>query len=298
MRPVHGRCADCHADAHRGQLVSRLDKGSCESCHDVHRFKPSTFTRADHAAAGWPLAGRHADTPCASCHGPQRAGLPPLPGEKVLGSARVALTMVETGCGHCHLDPHGSRFTVKGRVVPACRDCHDERAFSPSVIDVARHQTFSFRLEGAHRAVPCIACHEELAPRAATVKASTLRLAQRPSRRLEFPASRSRCQDCHAVANVHGNQFDARADRGACSSCHTQDTFRSAAAFDHDRDAAFSLKGAHARVACRQCHVARPDPSGRLRVVYRPVPTRCEDCHRGTRPAARPSPSASREIHP
>ena len=52
----------------------------------------------------------------------------------------------------------------------------------------------------------------------------------------------------------HGDQFDARKDRGRCDACHTVEAFAPAGQFDHDRDASFSLKGAHEGVPCNQCH--------------------------------------------
>jgi hypothetical protein len=291
MRPHHAQCADCHADAHAGQLASRPDKGRCEACHDVFRFKPSAFTRADHETLKLPLRGRHAAAVCAACHGPDRPGLAPLPGEKVLGRARIALKLEERQCADCHHDPHGGRYGAAktAKVAMACQECHDETAFTPSLIDPALHQRFPFRLEGAHLATPCVVCHQELASRGSGKPASALRFATAHGRKLEFTQKRSLCADCHQAANPHGAQFAERADGGACDSCHTQDSFRTAPRFDHDRDAAFSLKGAHARVPCDRCHATRRDAAGRDQVVYRPVPMRCEDCHRAAGTGGRPS---------
>jgi len=121
--------------------------------------------------------------------------------------------------------------------------------------------------------VPCVACHAELkAPHAA----STLRR-DAPARTLRFEEKARVCGDCHA--NPHGEQFAARRDHGACDGCHGAAAFVPAARFDHDRDAAFKLRGAHAKVACARCHPPARDRDGALRVTYRPTPTRCEACH-------------------
>ncbi len=69
------------------------------------------------------------------------------------------------------------------------------------------------------------------------------------------------------------------ASPASCASCHGEDAFRPASKFDHDVDAAFSLKGAHARVPCAKCHATSQSAGGRAIVVYRPVPHTCEDCH-------------------
>ena len=76
------------------------------------------------------------------------------------------------------MDPHGGRY-LKGGAMPmkdGCTACHNARAFRPSTVDVDRHAQFSFALDGAHRATPCVACHEEMRSGAA---ASTLIAAPR-----------------------------------------------------------------------------------------------------------------------
>jgi len=82
--------------------------------------------------------------------------------------------------------------------------------------------------------------------------ASTLALARWSGAPLLFAAPKGGCAGCHE--NAHGTQFTARQDRGACESCHDTDAFRPARRFDHNRDAAFSLRGAHTGVPCERCH--------------------------------------------
>ncbi|MGH7522175.1 MAG: hypothetical protein ACREMI_12950, partial [Gemmatimonadales bacterium] len=95
---------------------------------------------------------------------------------------------------------------------------------------------------------------------------------------LRFAAPAGGCAGCHA--NPHGNQFAARGARGTCESCHGVDAFRPATRFDHTRDAAFSLKGAHTGVPCDRCHRTARGADGKPIVIYRPVSTACEACHR------------------
>jgi hypothetical protein len=54
--------------------------------------------------------------------------------------------------------------------------------------------------------------------------------------------------------------------------------------FDHQRDSQFKLDGVHVRVACSGCHRTEILGSGKTRVIYRPVPHRCEDCHGASLP--------------
>lgn len=283
------RCADCHADQHGGQLASRPDKGSCEACHTDAGWTPSTFSLAAHAKLRLPLDGRHARIKCDACHGVTRRGLPALPKPAAAyGPAKVVLQVPETQCQQCHVDPHDGRF-VKGGAEPlknGCSTCHDARAFRPSIVDADVHATFSFALDGAHRATPCVACHEEMRNHAA---ASTLIGAPRGVAHLPYDDQRATaCRSCHEADNPHGDQFSKRKDGGACAACHDVASFTPASRFDHDRDTAFPLSGAHAKVPCAACHKSKSDAQGKARVVYRPLSTACASCHGGTTPRRNP----------
>jgi hypothetical protein len=142
-------------------------------------------------------------------------------------------------------------------------------------VDAVLHETFRFRLRGAHRATPCAACHRELA---APAEARVVTLIAgggtfRPSR---FTAD-TVCASCHA--SVHGTQFAGRKGGSGCEVCHGEDSFAPAARFDHDRDAAFPLGKGHRGVACVACHRATQLVEGVQRVVYRPLSGKCESCH-------------------
>ena len=274
LRPASARCADCHADAHAGQLASREDRGACESCHAVAGWKPSTFDAARHATLALPLEGPHAKAACSACHGPTRPGLPALPAAERLGAARVALASLDAACGSCHADPHGGRFAAGGATpVPGgCAACHDAASFRPSKVDAERHAALGFRLEGAHRTVPCIDCHESLGRSRSA--GTLLRTSLAP---LDLTRRHDRCADCHEP--FHGDAFARRADGGACESCHDASDWRPAPRFDHDRETRFPLAGAHERVPCAACHPRVADASGRARTIYAPLSSRCETCH-------------------
>ncbi len=275
LRPKHAACADCHRDAHGGLLASRADHGRCESCHVVDAFKPSTFGVAEHASTKLALEGRHATAKCEACHGPVRPGLPALPGPERLGAAKVAFA-IDTACSTCHLDPHAGRFAAGGAapVAGGCRACHTSAGWHPAAVDVAVHAQFDYPLEGGHRAVPCVACHAELRERPPKIR---LLEAAGPVKPMTFAAKHDRCEACHE--SPHGEQFAARPDRGRCEACHDVERFRPAVRFDHDRDTKFELRGAHENVPCARCHAPTPGPDGKPRVVYRPTPTACRDCH-------------------
>lgn len=286
IRMKASQCADCHDDAHGGQLAARVPASTCESCHTVSGFAPSTFGLVAHARLRLPLEGRHAAIACAACHGAARPGLPAWTTTASLGTAKAVLAGVDPACTSCHVDPHAGRYSTAGGAAGdgTCRSCHGADSFRPSRVDVATHASYALPLEGAHRAVPCVACHAELAKRGT---GSTLVAAARGVPSLPFAvAERRACATCHETP--HGAQFASRKDGGACESCHDVGAFAPATRFDHER-ASFSLKGAHMAVACEGCHKREPAagaPPGTTRVTYRPLSAACESCH-ATRPRER-----------
>jgi len=140
-------------------------------------------------------------------------------------------------------------------------------------VDPAAHDRLGFRLAGAHLAVPCIGCHEEL--RAAPAKATLVRSAGAVTAFPARPGVTRTCAGCHE--NPHATQFAHRKD-ASCETCHGVAAFTPAPGFDHDRDASFSLAGAHATVACAKCHV-RGEVNGVAMTIYRPLSGTCESCH-------------------
>jgi len=275
FRPPHARCTDCHSDAHGGQLLSRPDRGRCEPCHTPREWKPSSFTARDHESLPFALRGRHAEISCDACHSATRPGLPPPEAAAGTRPAGFVFALRDRECAACHNDPHRGRFAAGGprTRVDGCLACHDHVRFRPSKVEVATHATYRFALEGAHRAEPCQGCHAELK---AAPPVSSLALSGRGARPLMFE-DQAGCAGCHP--DPHGGQFEARRDSGACDACHDVERFAPAARFDHDRDAAFRLEGAHARVRCAACHRSVRLAGGRTRVIYRPTPARCAECH-------------------
>ena len=279
LRPASRRCTDCHDDTHGGQLAAWSGGGECTACHDLNGFKPSTFTTARHDSLSFPLDGKHAAAECRACHAATRNLLPPLPAEPSLGRAAFGFRPPAATCTECHRDPHAGRFADGGTRATerGCRACHGMDTFRLSTFDVASHAQSRFPLEGAHRAIPCLDCHRELARE---TSGSSLRLATAASN-LEFVTEDRSCAGCHG--DPHRGQFAARPDGGDCAACHGLESFRPALGLEHDRDSAFPLKGAHAAVACARCHVPGvPDgaPAGADPVtIWRPLSHRCEDCH-------------------
>ena len=322
------RCMDCHLDQHKGQFLTRADKGECGSCHVVDEWKRTTFTVAAHALTKYPLEARHATVACAKCHLPK-------------GLDTVYKVKFDR-CNDCHQDPHQGQFATDAHF-SRCQDCHTVQGFKPSTFTLTMHRETRFALEGGHVAVPCVDCHREAAfpptPGRYHFQDLSCTACHQDPHRGEFTgrmaASGAGCQTCHSVAawkevtagfdhdktefplsgahravacgdchkpadlslglksvsfraapqacagcheDVHGGQFAARREAGDCSGCHT--TFKwKPGRFDHDRDTAFQLTGAHKDVACRQCHKLTREINGKVVRMYKPTPKECSACH-------------------
>jgi len=266
-KPPFATCGGCHRDPHAGQATLAGKTVDCGACHTVNGYRPSTFTVEQHARTKYALQGAHATAACRDCHG----RVPPGTAAQVAaltGTAKVWFHPMHGQCIECHHDPHGGRFSKGGERARSedCLACHSMDAFRPSSMDAHAHDSARFKLIGAHRAAPCFACHQELAPANAGKK----------TRSLPFAVAGQACQDCHE--NPHGTQFRDRKDGGACESCHDVERFKPAGRFDHARVASFPLEGAHAKVPCDRCHPTVTS-SGKKMVLYHPVPAKCVDCH-------------------
>jgi len=139
---------------------------------------------------------------------------------------------------------HGSLDDI---ATTACKSCHSEHLgrdadivrLDPLVFD---HQRTDFRLQGAHTAVACSACH----------KAGK-----------KYSEATSTCNSCHSKQDPHqGNLGDE------CHSCHTVKSWKK---FDYDHDKTdFPLHGAHKTTACNACHINEK---------YKDTVKTCQGCH-------------------
>jgi hypothetical protein len=250
----HGRCVDCHQDAHGAQFASAPHGNRCEDCHSVRGFQPAIFDLAKHRATRFPLAGGHVAVPCLDCH--TRRG--PL--------APVLYRFDDLSCAGCHRDPHLGQFRERmalrlpGGEAAGCEACHTAASWK----DLERfdHSATRFELAGGHRAVACGSCHRPAA------LGSGLRTVVYRGATLE-------CSGCHE--DVHGGQFRSGAGTSDCRACHVPLHWRPSS-LDHDRTA-FPLSGAHSHVRCPECHKTTKEVKGRLVLFYKPTPIGCSNCH-------------------
>lgn len=276
--PGFERCATCHADAHAGQLSATAAGDDCARCHTVGGFRPAHFTVADHQRTAYPLEGAHRQVGCGECH----VAADPREIERdgvslVFAGARPAelirFRFGRIACRSCHDDPHGGQ--VDGFLgAPGCASCHRVTEWSEVIFE---HALTRFELLGAHTGLACRDCHSA-SPGAAAEAAS----GPGAGRALRFGGVPRECAGCHA--DPHRGQFRRGSPPRGCEACHGNQVW-GASGFDHRRDTAFALEGAHRAVACISCH-----PTvlidGRAASRYRGVSRRCEACHSSLVPPA------------
>ncbi len=233
-------CRDCHAkDPHQGQFES-----DCGSCHDVSGFKPATV---DHQTTRYPLTGKHAAVACAKCHFAARENGP------------VIYRPMKTGCADCHKDAHLGQFTK------ACESCHPTVGFDRGTLGFDHQRDSSYKLEGAHAALKCEACHKKESAQFPSGVAEAVR----------YKPLSADCASCHP--DFHGGQVGSD-----CRKCHDVARFKPAPGFAHEKTR-YSLKGLHETVACDKCH-----PPDKITVAgktvdsprYRLGGSKCVDCHK------------------
>ena len=284
LREAPGACNDCHGeeDPHKGTLGTE-----CAHCHATTTWTRTTF---DHDRTRFHLAGAHGETSCASCHPDQHYDATPTACSDCHRMDDAHRGRRGTKCGDCHdavrwdrtRFDHDARTEFPLRAIhaeipceschagsrldePLPRDCHGcHRADDPhrgqlgtrcdtchgeaSWRDAVRfdHDIRGFPLVGLHGLVPCEQCHLTPAYEDAPVA----------------------CVDCHRKDDFHSKTLGS-----SCGDCHNPagwPLWR----FDHDRDTAFALDGAHEGLACKGCHT-RPVDAGSSSME-----TTCVACHR------------------
>jgi len=248
-------CLDCHQDAHDKQFAAAPYQNRCEDCHTVKDFHRSTFTIAKHKNTRFALTGAHVAVGCAECH---KAGLGGRT-DKIL-----PFHFEDSTCTACHTDPHKGEFKDRmaqkradGTAI-GCEACHSTKSW----IDIRSfdHSKTKFPLAGGHRGVACDECHK----------------VQAGAHEIQFKGTPKNCEACHT--DPHGAQFAAKDGITKCGDCHV-DMRWVPSTFDHDKRTQFPLTGAHANVACSQCHTSQREVQGKPVLFYKPTPKNCVDCH-------------------
>ncbi|HXQ27616.1 MAG TPA: hypothetical protein VN822_14510 [Candidatus Acidoferrales bacterium] len=298
---VSTRCADCHADIHRGQFGS-----DCERCHTVKGWDIKTDQVRQHTNR-FPLFGAHATLECADCH---------------KGEAVGQFTGLQTTCISCHTADYQQALNPDHKALnfpSTCETCHSADTWFDAKFD---HLKFTgFALTGAHATLPCTDCHiggkfQGTPADCYGCHAKDFNATMNPPH--AQAGFSQQCQTCHNttawipatfdhsktvfpltgahvsvacnLCHINGQFANTPTD---CYSCHTKDYNGTTnpnhaqsgisqqcqgchntsawipATFDHSKTV-FPLTGAHATVACNLCHI-----NGQ----FANTPTDCYSCH-------------------
>ena len=269
------KCLGCHD---HGNLRKRIAAGQgfhasagvkgrdCKLCHHEHRGRGFDLmgwagvggkTGFDHAKAGWPLQGKHAQTGCDRCHKTtNKQGL-----QTFLG--------VDRTCGSCHAkdQPHGQLRATHMR----CERCHSESVWRPAKsqleLDHDDPKQAAMKLEGSHDVVACGKCHPNNAFKLAAFDSGN-------------------CAQCHKSPH-EGQLFSTK----PCASCHSAALRQfEQVRFDHKRETGYAIIGKHAALECEQCHtkgLGKRKPSGACETCH------ASDNKHGKRFAQLPDPACT-----
>ena len=210
----------------------------CSGCHTMNGWKPASSF--NHNTTKYPLTGAHQKVECQQCH---KTVDTPTPHVQYTG-------MPFGACSDCHKDPH------RGAFAGTCQSCHTTDAWKRGTkLTGFDHGKTKFPLLDKHAPVACSKCHTTAV--------------------FKKPVAHALCVDCHKRDDPHKGQFNARADKGECASCHNEKgfkptTFNVAA---HQK-IEYKLVEKHAAVACEKCHAAVNKV-----VQYRMPHAACKECH-------------------
>jgi hypothetical protein len=172
-------CTVCHQDPHRNEFRTRMEArrtdgsiAGCEACHTTAKW--SEMAHFDHSATKFPLTGVHRGVACLDCHRPPAM-------EMTLKN--VDFAAAPKMCSGCHEDPHGKQFAARPDAAD-CSSCHGATRWKPAQFD--HNKRTKYPLDGAHRDVPCLACHKltrEVAGKTVVF----------------YKPTPGQCKDCHGV---------------------------------------------------------------------------------------------------
>ncbi|MEW5770206.1 MAG: cytochrome c3 family protein [Pseudomonadota bacterium] len=286
-------CVSCHKqdDREKGHRGALGDK--CESCHTERDWKTTSF---DHDKTKFPLRDKHRDAKCESCHKGGVSGL-------------KANIRVERACVACHRKQDEEKGH-KGRYGNKCETCHTSKDWKASLFSHDRDTKYALRykhrqvkcdachlpeLGDIYRHKPdaqCYACHRKDDKHKGQLgrKCESCHDEKRwqgvpyDHNRSRYPLTGSHarvpCKNCHATPAYHdvaltchgcheANDKHKRRYGTKCEACHYTGTWKSWD-FDH-RSTRFALDGAHADLACEDCHTEA--------TIGRKLGRNCIACH-------------------
>lgn len=230
-------CTDCHNDVHNGSLGA-----NCIDCHNNNSWKNlNANNRFNHDLTDYPLIGYHQEVDCKKCH----------------TSGNNTKPIKHNLCKDCHQDYHNQEFTSVNKLAD-CQDCHlVEKPFTYTLFGILEHEDADFKLEGAHIATPCFACHVS-------------------EDKWTFRNIGETCVDCHV--NIHKEFISEKYfPEENCQSCHNSESWKEVK-FDHS-STEWALIGKHEETNCRDCHIDFNYKQNIVKQEFKGIKTECTQCH-------------------
>ena len=280
-------CFGCHSDddAHDGRSGQE-----CDTCHNPTDWHDSSF---DHTRdTEFVLEGRHAQLTCDDCHTDN-------PFQDEMDKTCVWCHLEDDqhsghngdNCGSCHnnsdwaetlfdhdrdtdYDLHGAHQTI------ACADCHVEAIFEVELKTTCESCHLEDEVHEGALGKQCENCHAEISWQDPVffdhdlTKFPRLGLHREPEcddchASQVFTDTESECVSCHLEVDPHDGHFE-----DSCGACHNPVAW-DIWTFDHNVQTEFVLEGAHAVVACDDCH-----RSGLAKM--KGIDGSCISCHRAS----------------
>jgi len=224
-------CYSCHAQDAKNAPIDHTSFP--KTCDTCHSMDNWLGAKFDHlAVTGYALTGMHATLECTACHVNNKfAGTP-------------------SACYSCHQQDFNSTSNpphAQANFPRDCGVCHSTTNWLNAKFD---HGTFAgYPLTGMHATLTCAQCHVNN----------------------QYVNTPTDCYSCHKAdyTSATNPNHVASGFPTSCATCHTTSGW-SPATFDHAKTG-FPLTGAHATVACTQCHVNNN---------YSSLPTDCYGCHK------------------
>ena len=239
-------CIQCHTNNNYVNTPT-----ACYSCHQADF---TGTTNPNHVAAGFP-------TDCSTCH--TTSGWSPSTFNHSTTSFPLTGAHTTVACTQCHTNNnyttlpttcygcHQADFNstnnpphVSAGFPTDCTQCHNTTSWTNATFN---HNNTSFPLTGAHTTVACTQCHVNN----------------------NYTTLPTACYGCHQ-ADFTGATNPNHVAAGFptdCTLCHSTSAWNPSS-FNHA--SVFPLTGAHATLACAQCHTNNN---------YTTLPTTCFGCH-------------------
>ena len=250
------QCLSCHQDIHAGKISEKFrGGGKCVSCHNQNEWK---IPRFDHERmTSYSVKGAHLQLKCTDCH-------KQAPEALRIGKKAFRWSGLGTSCKSCHSDVHKSNLSEK-QSIKQCDSCHGIVTWKIPSFDHERITRYA--IDGGHMKLKCTDCHKQTASVMTAGK-----------KHYKWAGLQSSCRTCHE--DVHKNNMSPAFRTKQCESCHVTTGWKSSK-FDHAAVTRFPLRGAHAKLACTDCHKQTPAAiqAGNKHYKWTGLKKYCLSCH-------------------